>query len=113
MIRWAEGAGIVSAKAAGGLRARARAQPREAESAYRNALRVRTVLERLFRSIAGGEPDGDALDEFNRQLTRALERMRVAPAGKRRLVRLYSSAGMTGERAWTRSSGRWSGLPRR
>ena len=82
VIRWAEGAGIVSTKAAGGLRARSRAKPREAESAYRNALRVRRVLERLFRSIAGGEPDGEALDEFNRQLTRALERMRVAP-GKR------------------------------
>ncbi|HWN17980.1 MAG TPA: CGNR zinc finger domain-containing protein [Gemmatimonadales bacterium] len=84
VIRWAEGAEIVSAKAAGGLRARSRAQPGEAESAHRNALRVRTVLERLFRSIAGGESDGDALDDFNRELTRALERMRVAPvSGKR------------------------------
>ena len=81
VLRWAEGAGVVSAKAAGSLRARARAKPREADAAYRNALRVREVLERLFRALAGSEPAGDALDDFNRELARALEWMRVEPAG--------------------------------
>jgi predicted RNA-binding Zn ribbon-like protein len=84
VIRWAEGAGVVSAKAARGLRARAVAKPREAEVAHRNALRVRGVLERLFRAVAGGEPAGDSLEEFNRELVRALERMRVAPAAGKR-----------------------------
>jgi predicted RNA-binding Zn ribbon-like protein len=88
LIQWAEGAGLVSAKAAGALRTQARARPREAEAAYRNGLRVRAVLERLFRAIAGGEPAGDALDDFNRLLGQALERMRVTPAsGKRRAGR--------------------------
>lgn len=85
LIRWAEGAGIVSAKAARTLRAQGLAKPREAEAAYRNALRVRVVLERLFRAIAACEPGGDALNDFNRLLGRALERMQVTPAsGKRR-----------------------------
>ncbi|HEY5940548.1 MAG TPA: ABATE domain-containing protein [Gemmatimonadales bacterium] len=97
VIRWAEGAGIVSTKEAGGLRVRSRAKPREAESAYRNALRVRQVLERLFRSIAGGEPEGETLDEFNRELTRALERMRVAPGTGKRPGGLHLGWGDGGE----------------
>lgn len=88
VVRWAEGAGILSAKAARGIRALARARPREAESAYRKALRVRVVLEGLFRAVAGGEPPGDVLEEFNRELARALERMRVAPVGGKGRVSL-------------------------
>lgn len=85
VIRWAQGAGVVSAKAASGLRARALVKPREAEAAYRKALRVRAVLQRLFRAMAGSEPAGDALDDFNRLLGGALERMQVVPeAGKGR-----------------------------
>jgi predicted RNA-binding Zn ribbon-like protein len=83
VIRWAQGAGILTAKAASSLRAQADAKPREAEAAYRNALRVREVLARLFRAIAASEPAGDALDDFNRLLGRALERMRVTPASGR------------------------------
>lgn len=80
VIQWAQGAGILSTKAASSLRARARAKPREAEAAYRDVLRVRAVLGRLFRAIAVSEPAGDALDDFNRMLGRTLERMRVTPA---------------------------------
>jgi len=88
VIQWAQGAGILSAKAASSLRAQARAEPREAEAAYRDVLRVRAVLGRLFRAIAASEPAGDALEDFNRLLGRALERMRVTPAsGKHRAAR--------------------------
>jgi predicted RNA-binding Zn ribbon-like protein len=80
LIHWAEGAGILSPKATRSLRAQAQAKPREAEAAYRNALGVRRVLAELFRAIASGEPAGDALDDFNRLLGHALERMRVTPA---------------------------------
>lgn len=83
LTRWAEGSGILSAKAASSLRGRAHANPREAEAAYRNALRVREVLRRLFRAIAEGQPAGGALDDFNRLLGRALERMRVTPASRK------------------------------
>jgi predicted RNA-binding Zn ribbon-like protein len=84
LIQWAQGAGILSAKASSSLRAQAHAKPGEAEAAHRNALRVRAVLGRLFRVIAEGEPAGEALDNFNRLLGRALERMRVTPARGRR-----------------------------
>ena len=76
---WAEGAGIITAREATSFRARARARPREVETAYRNALKARAVLERLFRAIAASEPPGDALDDFNRLLGRALEWMRITP----------------------------------
>jgi len=88
VIQWAQGAGILSAKAASSLRAQAHAKPREAEAAYRDVLRARAVLGRLFRAIAASEPAADALDDFNRLLGRALERMRVTPAsGKHRAGR--------------------------
>jgi len=84
LTHWAEGAGILSPKAASSIRAQAQAKPREAEAAYRNALRVRGVLAELFRAIAAGESAGDALDDFNRFLGHALERMRVTPATAKR-----------------------------
>jgi predicted RNA-binding Zn ribbon-like protein len=83
LTRWAEGAGVLSPKAGASLRARAEARPREAEAAHRLALRLREVLSRLFGAIARGESHGDALNDFNGLLGRALEGMRVAPAGKR------------------------------
>ena len=83
LTRWAEGAGLLSPKAAASLRARAATRPREAEAAHRLALRLREVLSRLFGAIAQGELHGDALNDFNGLLGRALEGMRVAPAGKR------------------------------
>ena len=80
VILWAQGAEILSAKAASSLRAQAHAKPRAAEATYQEVLRVRTVLRRLFRAIAASEPAGDALDDFNRLLGRALEQMRVTSA---------------------------------
>jgi predicted RNA-binding Zn ribbon-like protein len=84
LTRWAEGAGIVSATTAASLRKLAEARPREGETALRLAVRVRGVLGRLLGAIARGEPHGDALNDFNGLLGRALERMRVTPAGKGR-----------------------------
>lgn len=86
LTRWAEGAGVLPAKSAAMLRSRGRARPREAEAAYRAALQVRQLLERVFSAIARGEPAGAELQEFNRLLGKALEHMRVVPAtgGRRR-----------------------------
>jgi predicted RNA-binding Zn ribbon-like protein len=84
VIRWAVGAGILSAKAAGSYLSEAQARPREAESAYRNVVKARGVVQRLFRAMAQSEPPGDALDDFNRWLGRALESMRVTPGGGKR-----------------------------
>jgi predicted RNA-binding Zn ribbon-like protein len=80
LIRWAEGAGLVSSKAAGALRARAAQHSRQAEAAYASALKAREVLQRLLISIGRGRPDSAALEDFNRMLTKALEHMRLVPA---------------------------------
>jgi predicted RNA-binding Zn ribbon-like protein len=83
LTRWAEGAGVLSPKIGAALRRRARVKPRDAETAYQAALQARQVLQRLFSAIAEGEPAGDALDDFNRLLVRALEHMRVvSPSGR-------------------------------
>jgi predicted RNA-binding Zn ribbon-like protein len=84
LTRWAEGAGILSPNAAASLRTKAEARPREAEAAYKTALRARAVLGRLFGAIAREEPAGKAVGEFNRLLGRALEQMRVMPSETRR-----------------------------
>ncbi len=97
LIRWAEGAGIVPARAASSLRAQAQAKPREAESAYRNAVKARAVLERLFRAIAQGEPTDDALDTFNRLLGQALQRMRVTRESGKRKAGLNLRLGWAGQ----------------
>ncbi len=78
LTRWAEGAGVLSPAEAAALRARARAHPKEAEAAYRNALEVRGVLQRLFTAVAEGQSEREILDEFNRVLARTVVRMRVA-----------------------------------
>ncbi len=83
LIRWAEGAGALSASAAKSLRDRSEAHPRQAEAAHRLALRLREVLGRLFGTIVRGEPQGDAINDFNGLLGRALQGMQVAPAERR------------------------------
>ncbi len=76
---WAEGAGLIPARQAKSLRARARRRPRDAEAAYRMAMQMRSVLWRVFGAIAREEPAGDALARFNRLLAAAVKQMRVAP----------------------------------
>jgi predicted RNA-binding Zn ribbon-like protein len=80
LTRWAEGAGVLSAKSGASLRHKAGAKPREAEAAYKAALRARQVLQRVFGSMAAGKPAGAALDDFNRLLGLALDHMRLVPA---------------------------------
>jgi predicted RNA-binding Zn ribbon-like protein len=84
LVEWAEGAGILSSRSAAALSRRTAAKPREAEAAYKTALRARQVLQRTFAAVAHGTPAEDALDDFNRLLRRALEHIRLVPAtGKR------------------------------
>jgi predicted RNA-binding Zn ribbon-like protein len=85
---WAEGAGILSAKAAAALRSRAGVKPREAEAAYKAALKTREVLQRVFTAVADGKRPGDELDGFNRMLGRALEHMRVVAGQRQHALRL-------------------------
>ena len=84
LIKWAEGAGVLTSEGAGSFRARARARPQEATAVFRHALETREVLQRLFQSLASGETAKDALRAFNRLLGKALEGMRVLPVATRR-----------------------------
>jgi predicted RNA-binding Zn ribbon-like protein len=84
LTEWAEGAGVVSARAAGALRRKAARSPREAETAHRAALRARSVLQRLFVEITEGGASAGALAEFNRLLVPTVERLRVVPAPRGR-----------------------------
>jgi predicted RNA-binding Zn ribbon-like protein len=83
LTRWAEGAGLISARTAGSLRSRAKAQPAQAETAFRMALQIRSVLWRTLTAVARGEPAADPLRQFNRLLAVALKQMRVAPVAER------------------------------
>jgi predicted RNA-binding Zn ribbon-like protein len=85
---WAEGAGILSSRGAAALRSRARVKPREAEAAYRAALKTRHVLHALFTEVAIGRRSGDELGEFNQLLGRSLEHMRIVPGKGQHAFRL-------------------------
>jgi len=88
VTRWAEGAGVLSSKAAATLRSRAGTKPREAEAAYQAVLRTREVLQRVFTAMADGKRPGEELEEFNRLLGRALEHLRVVPGKGQHALRL-------------------------
>ena len=77
LTRWAEGAGVVSK--AGAERLRRAAKPREARAAYEAALRLRSVLQRLYGSVAAGKRPDRAWEEFNELLGEALRHLRLSP----------------------------------
>jgi predicted RNA-binding Zn ribbon-like protein len=81
LTRWAEGAGILLSRDAARLRRIARSHPRKAEAALAQALRVRSVLERLFRSVAAGDRRNAAWGDFNDLLAGALRLLEVKPEG--------------------------------
>src|SRR5215208_2952033 len=79
VTRWAEGAGILSAKGSAALWSRARVKPREAEVGHQAAVRTRAVLQAVFTAVASGKRSGEELEEFNQLLGQALEHMRIVP----------------------------------
>ncbi|HEV8579649.1 MAG TPA: CGNR zinc finger domain-containing protein [Thermoanaerobaculia bacterium] len=80
LTRWAEGAGIVSAREGERLRREAAARPREARAAYNGATWLRWVLQRLYAAVAAGQRPGSSLDDFNDLHADALRHLRVGPA---------------------------------
>ena len=79
LTRWAEGAGILSKAGAERLRRAAAAKPREARAAHEAALRLRSVLQRLYESVAAGKRSDSAWEDFNELLGEALSRLRMSP----------------------------------
>ena len=80
LTRWAEGAGLLTAKEGARLRSLAAARPRLADRAHRDAVELRSRLRQLFTSVARDEPlDGTvALDELNQSLGDALSQLELS-----------------------------------
>ena len=81
LTRWAEGAGLVSARQGSRLRARALEHPRVAERAHRDAVTLRWQLRQLFVAVAQGRPVGAVreLADVNAALSAALGQLELAP----------------------------------
>lgn len=79
LTRWAEEIGLLSGVDAERLRRAGTERPKEAQEAYDVARRLRSVLQRLYGSIATGEPPGSSWDDFNELLAEALRWRRIAP----------------------------------
>ena len=74
LTRWAEGAGVVSARQGSRLRARAVEHPRVAERTHRDAVLLRWQLRQIFVAVAQGKPVGAVreLADVNTALSAAL-----------------------------------------
>jgi predicted RNA-binding Zn ribbon-like protein len=84
-VRWAEGAGLIAGPGARRLRVLRRRAPEAAARAYRHALQLRSVLQRVVTSVArasrerGTRVDATAMNELNIWLGRALRHLRLSP----------------------------------
>jgi predicted RNA-binding Zn ribbon-like protein len=81
-IEWGEAAGLIDRATRARLLESARARPRAVRAAYEHARWARWVLERLFASVATGEPSQPALADFNRLLRDAGQHLRMAYTGR-------------------------------
>ncbi len=81
LTRWAEGAGLVSARQGSRLRARALEHPRLAERAHRDAVTLRWQLRQIFVAVADGRPVTAVreLAEVNAALSAALGQLELVP----------------------------------
>src|SRR5688572_26861768 len=80
-VEWAQGAGLVSAAAAGGLRRAALRRPGEARKALRAVHHAREVIQRaLTRRATKGAPGGQDLAALNALLSEAVSHLELVPA---------------------------------
>lgn len=80
LVSWGLQAGLVTAKEAERLRAKAADQPRAAVAALRRAVAVREAIFELFVTIARGKrAPASALDALNAALPGAMASLRVGP----------------------------------
>ncbi len=84
LTRWAEGAGLVSTRAAQRLRRQGADRPAAAEAAWQEAQALRSSLQQLYSEIAAGRRPGAALDAFNELLAQTVQQLQVLPLHPRR-----------------------------
>jgi predicted RNA-binding Zn ribbon-like protein len=82
LLRWAQGAGVLSPQSARSLAAHARTTPAAAESALASARHTRWVLKQLFTGIANGRLDPRALAAFNDLLNESATRLMLAGSSR-------------------------------
>jgi predicted RNA-binding Zn ribbon-like protein len=80
LTRWAEGAGLITARLRDALRARALEHPRDAERVHRDALELRWTLRQIFTGLAHGESaPSAAVAELNERISLAMARLQLTP----------------------------------
>lgn len=78
LVAWGGRAGLLTEEEERYLLQRARADPRAADSVYRQATQLRDAIYTVFSAITGGrQPDPEALEIINRALSDALGNLRV------------------------------------
>ena len=82
LLRWAQGAGVLSNRSARSLTDRAKTAPVEAESALALARHSRWVLKQLLTSIARARLDQRALAAFNEMLNESGRRLTLAGSSR-------------------------------
>jgi predicted RNA-binding Zn ribbon-like protein len=81
LLAWERQAGLLAPDETGVLSGRAATHPEEARGTLSRAVALREALHRVLSAAIAGEPqDEGALSTFNRELSVALSRLRVAPA---------------------------------
>lgn len=81
LIRWGEGAGLLSAVEAQRLAQAAEEHPEAAQAVFAAAVELREALYRIFAGVAAGKSvDPADLERLNRHLSWALPHRKIVPA---------------------------------
>jgi predicted RNA-binding Zn ribbon-like protein len=80
LLRWAQGAGLISKKLAAALQDTAAKSPAAKDLALASARHTRWVMRRLFASLADGRLDQQALAAFNEILNESARRLMLSGA---------------------------------
>ena len=82
LLAWGRQAGLLTLKEAEGLARRAAMDPDGAQETLSRAITLREAIHRAISAAISGEPqDESGLSAFNRELSMALSRLCVMPAG--------------------------------
>jgi predicted RNA-binding Zn ribbon-like protein len=94
LLAWGRQAGLLASDEADALSAWAATHPEEAQDALARAVALREATHQVFSAVISGEPqDEGALSALNRELSRALSRLRVAPAAGNAYVWAWDRGG--------------------
>jgi predicted RNA-binding Zn ribbon-like protein len=84
LLDWAADMALIASREASALERRAKAQPRRAAAAFRDAVELRETCHRLFQAGVRSEPAGaDDLAALNQVLRRLPQKSAILPSGRR------------------------------